>query len=386
VNQDIKKFVPASQFAHLDPDEALGEGILGGFTSLSYRGKVWRLRHGGNEYMFVRDDDGTQIPYIDVVILARSPDISKVYYPGQYEEDRTGPPVCTSLRGDKPDPGVPEPQADCCAICPHNAWTTLPTGRRGKECQDHRRVAVMLLPTVTKKLLGAPLYEPVFLKIPPGSLPAFKAYGRELRDIRAHFASLVTRIGFDPDPKKLFALQFRRGHPLSNSDADVILPLLSSPETKRLIGDAPVIREIEGPSAPAKQQIIRPAKIDTGLTAAFGVEEKPVTLDPRFMPLGLAGGEQASERKRPVGRPKGSGRKHALAQLEQIAVEQKAQAEEAVQAEAEAEPMPEAAFASVSEDEQQHEDEPVNPETGELGAWAESDEELDRRVRAITNK
>jgi hypothetical protein len=366
MNQEIKKFVPASQFAHLDPDEALGEGILGGFTSLSYRGKVWRLRHGGNEYMFTRDDDGTQMPYIDVVILARSPEISKVFYPGQYEEDRTGPPICTSLRSDKPDPGVPEPQADCCAICPHNAWTTLPTGRRGKECQDHKRIAVMLMPTVTKKLLGAPLLEPVFLKIPPGSLQAFKRYGEELRDIRAHFASLVTRIGFDPDPKKLFALQFRRGQPLTNAEAPLILPLLSSPETKRLIGDAPVIREIEGPSSQPKEQIAKPTRIDTGLTAAFGVEEKP------------------AEGKRPVGRPKGSGRKHALAQLEQIAVEQKAQAEEAVQAEAE--PMLEAAFASVGEDEQQQEDEPVNPETGEVGEWAESDEELDRRVRAITNK
>ena len=45
----------------------------------------------------------------DVVIVGASDTISKVYYPpGEFDEDSAGAPICASIRGDVPDPGVPD--------------------------------------------------------------------------------------------------------------------------------------------------------------------------------------------------------------------------------------------------------------------------------------
>lgn len=253
----------AKAFAHLDPSRSLGDGIIGGFSSINYRGKVWSLRHQGANYHFLREDDGTPLSYLDVIIVGMSPYISKVYYPpGEWSEDAAGPPVCSAVKGDVPDAGVPEPQARSCAVCKNNAWTTLPNGGRGKFCQDHRRLAILLMPAVTAKMLGSPLTEPVFLKVPPGSLTSLKNYGDALTHQGIPFEAVVTRISFSPD--KLFRMIFRGQQMLSDKEAPVVLPLLDDPRTKRLIGDQPIIQEIRDDGPPPTETV------ETGLLGAFG--------------------------------------------------------------------------------------------------------------------
>jgi hypothetical protein len=264
MSNDLTRIKIAPEFEDLDYRDGLAEGLPRGFSSLHYKGKVWTLRHHGESYTFTRPDDGTPSLHIDVVILARSRNTSKAYYPNAYDEDTAGPPICTSIDGVNLDPGVPEPQAKTCTVCPHNQWTTLENGRRGKECQDHRRMAVLLDVELSRKMLGAPLTDPVFLKVPPGSFANLIKYSDWLQDRQTPHAAVVTRIGFNPQqayPQLTFAY---RG-PLAPNTG--IRELLNSPETKRLIGDASVIREVDEEEAASKAKVIKQEKM-TGTRSA----------------------------------------------------------------------------------------------------------------------
>ncbi|HEX6825411.1 MAG TPA: hypothetical protein VF077_03760 [Nitrospiraceae bacterium] len=265
----------ATAFSHL-PVKSMGEGVVaGGFPIINYRGKQWSLRYQGQTYPFLREDDGSPLTYLDAIVLDTSSVISKVYYPpGEWDEDSAGAPLCAAIKGDKPDAGVPEPQAKACAICRHNAWTTLPTGRKGKECQDYKRVAVLLLPNITKKMLGEPLLEPAYLKVPPGSLVTLKQYGDQLFQKGFPTAAVITRISFNTDPKKLFQMVFEGKQALTNKEAPLILPLVEDPRTKRIIGDQLDIYEVE--PAPAKKPP-EDEPIDAGFAEAFTPKTEAAT-------------------------------------------------------------------------------------------------------------
>ena len=253
----------ASAFKHLAP-QSLGQGVGGGFSLIGYKGKVWSLRHNGETYYFTRDDDGTPLPYIDVVILGENPNVSKTYYPqGTYTEDAANPPTCSSLNQDVPDPGVPIPQSQTCGTCKRNVWTTLQTGNKGQECKDSKRLAVLLMPAMTAKMLDEPLLSPVFLKVPGGSLRPLKMYGDSLTHQGAHPASVVTRITFVRD--KQFEMKFEVKQPLTNDEAPVILPLLDDPQTINIMGTRPAIREVQEVLPPKREE-----RIETGILGAFG--------------------------------------------------------------------------------------------------------------------
>jgi len=256
----FKRGQVAKVFSDIDHGPALGEAVQeGGFSSVRYRGKQWTLQHAGHNYPFLRPDDGTPLSYLDLIVVAAQPKISKVYFPGDFDEDSTSGPVCSSIRGDAPDPGVSIPQSKTCADCKHNQWTNLARGGRGKECQDHFRIAVLLLPALTKKMLGSPLLEPVFFKVPPGSLQAFKAYGAELKDEGYPPFGVVTRVSFHPD--KLFQIVFSGVKLLSEQEASFVKPMLDAPITRRIIGETTLL--------PETKAVEGRAPIETGLIEAF---------------------------------------------------------------------------------------------------------------------
>lgn len=253
----------APAFRHLDPGKNLGSGIVaGGFPVINYRGKAWSLRYQGQGYPFVRSDDGSPLTYLDVIIVGVSEYVSKVYYPpGEWDEDSASGPVCSSVKGDTPDPGVPEPQSRTCPTCPHYSWSTQPNGKRGKACQDHKRLAVLLMPAITSKMLGSPLTEPVYLKVPPGSLVPLKQYGDQLAHQGFHPATVITRISFAPN--QLFQMKFEGKQVLTDKEAPLVLPLIDDPRTLRITGEGPEIREVAPAAAPKEE------RVETGLMEAF---------------------------------------------------------------------------------------------------------------------
>ncbi len=272
----------ASGFKSLAPMR-LGEGVTSGFSLIGFKGKVWSLRHKGETYYFTRDDDGTPLPYIDVVILGENPNISKTYYPqGTYTEDSANQPTCSSLNGDVPDSGVPIPQSPTCGTCKRGQWTVLQTGNKGKECKDNKRMAVLLMPAMTEKLLGAPLNEAVMLRIPPASLRPLKTYSDSLAHRGVHTpAAVVTRISFSRE--RQFEMKFDLLQPLTNAEVPVIKELIGDSQTQVILGRQSDIREIE------HQPPQRETRTETGILSAFGKQQPAqdvVPMKPRGRPPG----------------------------------------------------------------------------------------------------
>ncbi len=158
-----------------------------------------------------------------------------------------------------------------CGICEHNEWITKPGGGRGKECQDHKRMAVLLMPTTTKKMLGSALMEPVHIKIPPASLKSLKKYSDELQSEGIPFAAVVTRISFTEG--KLFELAFKTMQALSDREALHVLPMMESSQTRAILGTMPEVKTIAPPAKPAE-------KVDTGLLSAFTGTDEPASVNP----------------------------------------------------------------------------------------------------------
>jgi len=261
---DWAKAGPSPAFASLNPqDDNLSEGIGQSYPVIGYKGKVWSLRHRGERHNFIRLDDGSPSSYIDVVILGQAKQKSKSFYkkfdPNTSEGDR---PICASLDGIKPDADVAQKQCDNCALCPRNEWKTDPvTGRKGRECTDYKRLAVLILPTQTKAILGEPLLEPCFLRVPPASLNSLAVMGDNMAAQGLHFSTYITRIKFDPNeahPKMIFTpLQG-----LTEKEAPIILKMRQDPTVGRITGGDISIGGVStltaAPSMPALSQQVAP--------------------------------------------------------------------------------------------------------------------------------
>lgn len=269
---------PAAAFASL-PQESLADGIGQSYAILSYRGKTWSLRHRSETKMFLRRDDQSPVSYLDVVILRQAPNKSKSYYaPGSYDpaNPNTSPPLCASLDGIKPDPDVTAKQADACALCPHNQFKTMPDGRKRRDCSDFKRLAVFLLPSSSMLAINEVLIEPVFLRVPPASLDPLAKYGESLAKMGWPFASVVTRITFDPTephPKMLF----KAIKPLTDKDANAVLGLREDSQAKRITGEegrpVPVNQSALAQPVSAPQVAHSPAPAPSNVVSLTGLQQ-----------------------------------------------------------------------------------------------------------------
>lgn len=250
---------PAAEFLD-EPIENLAEGIGSSYAVIGYKGKVWSLRHRGTKYTFTRPDDGSPTNYIDVIILRQAHAKSKSFYAegwqdGQSEGKR---PTCASLDGVLPDNEIAEPQANACAICPRNVWKTTPEGKKTRDCNDYKRLAVLLLPSVTKRLLGQELMEPCFLRVPGASLNDLVLFGETMHGQGWPMHSFITRISFNPD-KPHPEMQFRPLQALTPNEAPAVKPLRNDPVALRITGEDQV--KTTGNVVPlARAQITQAAK------------------------------------------------------------------------------------------------------------------------------
>lgn len=231
--------LPDASFASLNPaDESLADGIGSSYGIVGYKGKVWTLRLRGETHTFVRPDDGSPQAFLDVIVLRSAAHKSKSYYPaGSFNDDSAGTrPTCSSLDGVNPDSDATTKQASACAICPRNEWKSNAEGRKGRECADFKRLAVLILPSQTKALLGAPLMEPVFLRIPAASLNDLATLGEAMQKKGFHYASYITRVGFQVD-KPHPQMTFRALQPLTAKEAPIVLPMREDPQALRITGE-----------------------------------------------------------------------------------------------------------------------------------------------------
>lgn len=187
--------VPAhirESFGGIESNNDLASGVVaGGYPVISYKGNRWHVVEGGNRTL-ITNEDGDPRSSIEVVILKSNPNLSKIYYEGGYEEGSTAKPTCYSNDGVGPTSDAAEPQANKCAVCPHNAWGSRITenGSKGKSCADLRRIAVAP---------SGDLSKPMLLRIPAASLKELSQYAEMLNRRKAPYSAVVTKIGFDPE-------------------------------------------------------------------------------------------------------------------------------------------------------------------------------------------
>lgn len=228
---------PAKAFQQLaGKGDSLAVGIGQSYGVLGYKGKVWSLRYRGERKTFVRPDDGTPANYLDVIILGQAKNKSKSFF-AKYDPnsgDGGDRPLCSSIDGVLPDDDVTQKQAESCALCARNVWKTDPaTGRRGRECTDYKRLAVLVLPPQTRAILGQALMEAVFLRVPPASLNSLAIMGDTMEKQGYHFSSYITRIMFDPQ-KSWPEMQFKPVQELTDAEAPVIFELMGDDLVKRI--------------------------------------------------------------------------------------------------------------------------------------------------------
>ena len=261
---------PAKAFAGHFTEESLADGIGGGYPLIRYGGKVWAIQIKGDETKYVTPD-GYGAPYIDVVILRQARHKSKAYFPN-WEEGSKDAPVCSSLDGVVPDPGVEERQNATCSGCPRNVFKPNEKGIKVKECGDAKRLAVIPMPAQTAKLLGQALVEPVFLRVPAASLQGLAQMGDAAKKQGYAYFAFITRIDFDPE-KAYPKMRFNGVQELSDTEAAKILELREDPQAYRIVtGDVSggVKQVAQGPAQPAvtfkPAPAGAPATIDVGLT------------------------------------------------------------------------------------------------------------------------
>lgn len=213
-------------------NDDLSSGVSASFPVLSFKGKVWRVKHKGEEKT-VLNDEGDPISSLSAVLVQASPQISKLYYEKKYAEGDDAAPTCFSLDGIKPDKSSEKIQSETCATCPHNVWGSRVTenGNKTKACADNRRVAVVPYPDLTNNNDG-----PMLLRVPPASLASLVALRDQLEQLKLPYQAVVVKMGFDNElafPK----LVFKPVRALDINEAKQVREMMESDQVKRMFSE-----------------------------------------------------------------------------------------------------------------------------------------------------
>ena len=227
----------------------LTTGVVEGFPTISYRGKVWRIRKGGEETNYV-DANGDAVQSLEFVLAKANPLLAKVFYSATFEEGSTGKPDCWSADGIKPDANVLSPVCKTCAACPNNEWGSRvsDTGKKGKKCADRRRMAVVGPKDLTEHGVDC---EKFLLHVPAGSLKGLAEYEKKVLTPKGiPYYAVVTRIGFDATQAHP-SLTFKATRFLTEPEAKAILEIREGDDVARILQES---HEFDGAAAPAADE------------------------------------------------------------------------------------------------------------------------------------
>jgi len=202
LNQMLANLGPTSALAKqskVDP-KAMAAGIKPAFGSVTFKGKTWGIRHRGTTHpLLVKDPQTGQIlgsaPSLDVVVLKSAAAISKAYYIEKYQENDYKAPDCWSTNGQVPDPASPQKQSNTCRGCKWDAFGSRMTedNRKGKACQDAKRLAVVPAADLKNEFFGGPM----LLKLPPSAFAGWSELEAALLQQGYEYFAVVLRLTFD---------------------------------------------------------------------------------------------------------------------------------------------------------------------------------------------
>jgi hypothetical protein len=202
---NLSLFASAPVPAHIrdagmsDIARALAGNAASGGKRISTKGGVFRLYSGGKEVAAIEDR------FLDVVIVAAAPKVSRTFYAGKYVDGQATAPTCWSQDGDKPEASCKTKQAASCAACPQNV---AGSGQgQSRACRYSQRLAVVLANDIEGDVMQVSLAATsIFGKEEGGNHP-LQSYARAVVAAGGDPAKLVTQMRFDtkaPVPKLFF--------------------------------------------------------------------------------------------------------------------------------------------------------------------------------------
>jgi hypothetical protein len=286
---------PAGMPAHLAAFEGKDNVLPRDTTpAITFRGKTWRLRQGGEEIVLTRKNAEGEMepaPVVKVVVLNLNQKRSRMFYAGAYEEGKNQSPACWSSDGERPDKDVSQPVSATCASCP-NAVKGSKITANNKEttaCSAVKRIAVVPA--------GKLDMEPLLLKIPQTSMwdknnPEAEAQGYfawdqyvdflRQRGVK-HTAAVVTKIKFDSAtayPKLLFTAE----RWLEAADVAKVLPMIDSDAVKKLLSGAIHEGTEAEPVTEAPAAAPAPAASKAAPAPVLAPATPPITAKPAVVP------------------------------------------------------------------------------------------------------
>ena len=231
----------------------LTQGVMASFPTISYRGKVWRIRKGGEETNYV-DANGDAVQSLEFVLVKANPIFSKVFYKAAFEEGSTGKPDCWSADGIKPDANVLEPVCKTCAACPNNEWGSRisESGKKGKKCADRRRVAVVGPADLATRGTDC---EKFLLHIPAGSLKGLSEFAEKiLKPKGIPYYAIVTRIGFDAAQAHP-SLTFKATRFLTQEEAIDVVAIREGDDVARILQESHEFDGVASEATPGSEGI-----------------------------------------------------------------------------------------------------------------------------------
>ena len=195
------------QWAKQAQQYAQQERLVGG-SFISTRGGIFQI--------------GDEAPMREMAVIVLDVVNENTYYDAKFDPDNRQPPLCYAF-GRSAEEMAPhesmrvdleyfQPQAETCAVCPHNAWGSAEKGR-GKACQNRRRLAVipagyydlkrgarepeLMLYDDPKHFQQADI---AYLKLPVTSVTAWSKYVNQIAaNCNRPPHGVVTRISIEPD-------------------------------------------------------------------------------------------------------------------------------------------------------------------------------------------
>ncbi len=208
-------------------NSALAGGIQIGYPRIAIKASRWRIRRGEEEFVM-------QDFFLDVILLAANPAVSKTFYIKQYDPNSNDPPDCASDDGVTPNPNVPQPQSPYCAGCPRNAWGSkiMPNGKQAKACADQKHLALLAAGD-----LGGDIYA---LTLPPASLKELGTYVNTLTSRNINACALVTRLTFD-ESSDFPRVKFTGNRWLTQEEFSKVLERVNDPIVPAVIQTLPKV-------------------------------------------------------------------------------------------------------------------------------------------------
>lgn len=206
-----KKTTGTTALAAWDAEMAKQAEVAAGMEASTGGGNFFSLRGGQLSF------NDAQLPKNQMAVVVLDGVLENVYYEGKFDPDDISGPVCYAFGRDekdmKPHAEATKPQAESCAVCPHNEWGSADTGR-GKACANRRRLALISAGAFND---ATGKFEPVenpehyataqiaYLKLPVTSVKAYSALVKQVAAaLKRPPHGVFMKFKTVPDPKTQF--------------------------------------------------------------------------------------------------------------------------------------------------------------------------------------